>query len=344
MATCKVRRLHRCFWKSKLKEEVTDMKRKYRVSTPWLGFGAGILVALSLDGAQVPAAAPPSGQVDILHQLSLGEIARKLRAERAQQHEQPAKVYTNDNLPTRDSGLSIIGSSAPAPSEPGAAGESLPPHGETYYRNKMNELRQRLETDQRELAVLQQELGNNQIQYYPNPNETLQQEYSRSDIAKLQQQIAEKQRQVAADEKAISDLADQLRREGGEPGWLREGPAAEAAGSPGAGSAAPAPQPTEAQKKSREYWQGRFREARAALAQAQEQRKLTEDELQLLKSQQAHEAADAAAAAALQARIDAKQFELEQRQAAVEKAQRALDELEKEFRESGAPPDWSRTD
>jgi len=47
------------------------------------------------------------------------------------------------------------------------------------------------------------------------------QEYNRSDINQLKQEIDKKKQEIAADDKAIQDLQDQLRKEGGPPGWLR---------------------------------------------------------------------------------------------------------------------------
>ena len=47
------------------------------------------------------------------------------------------------------------------------------------------------------------------------------QQYSRDDIDKLTADIDAKKQQIADDEKAIDDLHDQLRHEGGDPGWLR---------------------------------------------------------------------------------------------------------------------------
>jgi SMC interacting uncharacterized protein involved in chromosome segregation len=42
-----------------------------------------------------------------------------------------------------------------------------------------------------------------------------------SDIHKLQDQIDKKKAEIAADQEAIDDLREQLRREGGDAGWLR---------------------------------------------------------------------------------------------------------------------------
>jgi uncharacterized protein with LGFP repeats len=85
----------------------------------------------------------------------------------------------------------------------------------------MRELQAQLDLHKRQLQVLQQKESQNQMQFYPDPNKTLIQEYTRSDINKEINEIDKKKQQIADDERAIEDLRDQLRREGGEPGWLR---------------------------------------------------------------------------------------------------------------------------
>ena len=85
----------------------------------------------------------------------------------------------------------------------------------------MSKLKSHLETDQRELDVLQQKLGQNQMQYYGDPNKSLLQQYSREDVNTLTDEIDAKKAVVASDNQAIDDLRDQLRHEGGDPGWLR---------------------------------------------------------------------------------------------------------------------------
>jgi len=162
---------------------------------------------------------------------SLGDIARQLKAQRAKAAKKPAKVYSNDNLPKHQpgDGVSVAAGISegtefqPAPPSEGTPASEAPSgaHDEKYFRTKMAELRERLETHQRQLAVLQQKQSQGQLQYYPDPNKTLQQEFSRSDVNKAADEVAKMQQQIADDEKAIEDLRDQLRREGGEPGWLR---------------------------------------------------------------------------------------------------------------------------
>jgi hypothetical protein len=114
---------------------------------------------------------------------------------------------------------------------------------------------------------------------------------------------------------------------GAEGGEAAAGPAAAKAGKAEDGA------------KSKEYWQPRFRAARAALAHAKEEQTLVEDELQLLQIQQAREL-DPDRSRKLNGQIDASAIELETKRAATEKAQATLDNIEKEFKKSGAPQDW----
>jgi hypothetical protein len=167
---------------------------------------------------------------------SLGDLARQVRAQRPKA-EQKGKVFTNDNLPAREAMENPTAAAGPSagPGEekgakPGGAtaaeGESKAApaqgvHDEKYYRARMSELQAQLDLHQRELNILQQKTGQNEMQFYTDPNKQLQEQYSRSDINKGQAAIEKKQEQIAADEKAIEDLRDQLRQEGGDPGWLR---------------------------------------------------------------------------------------------------------------------------
>jgi parvulin-like peptidyl-prolyl isomerase len=154
---------------------------------------------------------------------SLGNIAREVRAQKSKEPK-PAKVFTNDNLPTLAGESSGFGKSAPKKSPEGNPDSTEKPpqgHGEKYYRESLSTLQGQLDTHKRELDVLQQKLSQNQTQYYPDPNKSLMQQYSRSDINKLTDEINAKKQQIAGDEKAIEDLREQLRHEGGDSAWLR---------------------------------------------------------------------------------------------------------------------------
>jgi hypothetical protein len=103
------------------------------------------------------------------------------------------------------------------------------------------------------------------------------------------------------------------------------------------------PESPEKKIKTRDYWQARFKEARGKLARAREEQQLVEDELNLLQIQQAREL-DPNAKQALDAKGRDKQAEVDTKRTATDAAQKALNDLEREFKESGAPEDWSNTE
>jgi len=169
--------------------------------------------------------------------LSLGDLARQQKAQRAKAARKPVKEFSNDNLPARPAtaGLTVTGEMSAEPTKQPASGEAAKAtgaatgeteavHDEEYYRDEMGNLQVRLDTHRRQLSVLEQKLAQGDMQYYPDPQKTLEQTSTpsfRSDINKLQDEIAKKKQDIADDERAIEDLRDQLRREGSPPGWLR---------------------------------------------------------------------------------------------------------------------------
>ena len=96
-------------------------------------------------------------------------------------------------------------------------------------------------------------------------------------------------------------------------------------------------------KKSREYWQQQFKSAREKFAADDEQQRLSEDELSLLQIQQARELTPETQTQ-LESSIKAKTADVEAKRAQAAKTKKALDDVEKEFRASGAPPDWAKTE
>jgi len=182
--------------------------------------------------------------------VPLGDLARQLKAQRAKSGEK-SKVFTNDDLaaqsPSVDQSAASLAKAASTTAKDAKSGEKAAKetsgneagkesakapsaetgeqtHGEKYFRERMSKLQDRLDIDRRELSVLEQKLGQNQMQYYPDPNKGLLQESgptALSDIHKLQDQIDKKKAEIAADQDAIDDLREQLRREGGDAGWLR---------------------------------------------------------------------------------------------------------------------------
>jgi chromosome segregation ATPase len=170
--------------------------------------------------------AKPSAQTSQLAPAQpdpLVAAARRAREEKKDQAK-PARVFTNDNLPTTG-GISAVGETATASAGENKAGASDAPASlesqEKTWREKFAKLRHKLEQDQQELDVMQRELGVLDVQYYSNPVKAMQQDLTRSDINKKTGDIDAKKALIEADKQAISDAEDDLRKAGGDSGWSR---------------------------------------------------------------------------------------------------------------------------
>jgi hypothetical protein len=188
--------------------------------------------APSAPASAAPASAPapaPSSQsttVSLPPQTTdpLVAAARKAREQRKDQASaKPARVFTNDNIPTQGgvsavgvapaadnadgAGAAAAGTAAPASDKPAAAA------GESAWRERFAHLRKKLEQDQADVDLMQRELGVLDVQYYNDPVKSMQQGYSRSDINEKTDKIEAKKKTIEADE--------QLQRAGGDPGWAR---------------------------------------------------------------------------------------------------------------------------
>lgn len=156
---------------------------------------------------------------------SLAEAARKARAA-DKKTPKAARVFTNDNIPSAG-GVSEVGVASQPPSDSGSApdaqakGAAKPAAAkdEAGWRARFAQLHHKLDQDQAELDIMQRELGVLNVQYYSDPNKAMQQQLSRDDINKKTDAIDKKKAQVAADQQAISDAEDALRKAGGDPGW-----------------------------------------------------------------------------------------------------------------------------
>ena len=184
-------------------------------------------------------------------QESVADAARKAQAEK-KPSAKPAAVLTNDNLDSLKGTISVVGE-APAPPADQASDEKADKadkgktaadakgkapgkddktaddkksaeKGEDYWRQAFADARKKLAADAHELDVLQRDYNLKQQQYYSDPNQAMRQQYTRQDLTDTKSQIDDKTAAVAADKLAISDLEDQLRQAGGEPGWANPAP------------------------------------------------------------------------------------------------------------------------
>ncbi|MFZ0640552.1 MAG: hypothetical protein WA020_10365 [Candidatus Acidiferrales bacterium] len=175
--------------------------------------------------AQSKTQPPAASKTTATKSDSLADAAR--RAREAQKNAPKAStVFTNDNIPTSSGGVSVVGNSAAAVSSDESASSdaqaAADKNDEATWRKRFADARHKIDQDTAELTVMQRELGELNVQYYPNPTEALMQSVSRADITKKQSAIDAKQKELDADKEALSDLEDELRKAGGDPAWARE--------------------------------------------------------------------------------------------------------------------------
>lgn len=155
---------------------------------------------------------------------SLGDLAREARAQAAAETKTPP-VFTNQNLPHAGD-LSLVGpppaAETPAATAPAENTTATPgAEAEKQWREKFAQARTKLADDSRDLNLTQRELNLAQVQYYSNPNQELQQEYSRANINRLTSRVAALKSAVVADQAALDELGEELRRAGLPPEWGR---------------------------------------------------------------------------------------------------------------------------
>ena len=176
------------------------------------------------------------GLAQTVQELRLGDLARKVRAERAGRNLSKVPFFTNETLPS-GGGVNFVGTSRAAAEggEEGAAagGDAAAAGGgeaekcdEACWRGKFRDKRGQITTAQGDLDILQREFNLARTQYYQDPNQAMRDQYSNTtaggrELQQLQQRINDKQAQILRLQQELSGLEDQLRREGGNPGWAR---------------------------------------------------------------------------------------------------------------------------
>jgi len=215
------------------------------ISRRLVSLAAVLLVAGSIALARAQDSAEPtsSSQSD-----SLGDAARKARAQK-KDSSKPAKVFTNEDVGSLKGTISVIGNE-PArgtgtdkaaekndDKKPANGADAKPTNGadakdakkeqakdEPYWRAKFAAARKTLADDTKELDILQREFNLKQEQYSQDPNWAMHEQNNRADINKTQSDIETKKQDVEKDKQALSDLEDELRKSGGNPGWASDTP------------------------------------------------------------------------------------------------------------------------
>ena len=198
-------------------------------------FVFGIQFASAQDASQsqsqTQSSAKPSTSKPQAQKESVAEAARKAQETSKTAPKAPV-VFDNDNIgAAAGSGtVNVVGnapaaeSSTSSSTQPGqASATSSSSSDEASWRQKFADAHTKLQQDQSDLALMQRELQQLRVQYYPNdPQKALKQSVSSQDVNKKQQAIVQKQKQIQADQQALSDLEDQLRKSGGDPAWARQ--------------------------------------------------------------------------------------------------------------------------
>ena len=194
--------------------------------------GLAVLAALVCVPAHAQQQSSQSGSND-----AVAEAAKKAR-EQKKEAPKPKKVYTDDDISTKKSDISIVGP-APAPNAEAAtntaksttiasaadatdASKPSDANSEKAWRARFADLRTKIATAEQELDVLQREENKNSVQYYADPTKAMKEKYSREEINKKAAKIEAKKKQIADLKQQWSDAEDALRRAHGDPGWSRE--------------------------------------------------------------------------------------------------------------------------
>jgi hypothetical protein len=139
----------------------------------------------------------------------------------------PHKVYTDDDVSrpkpapatTPAPGTAPAGTAAPAATASAADQDAKT---EAAWRQRFKNQRDKIARAEKELDILQREEEKSQIQYYPDPQKAMNEQYTRKDINEKRDKIEAKRQEIAQLKQGLSDLEDDLRKAGGDSGWSRE--------------------------------------------------------------------------------------------------------------------------
>jgi chromosome segregation ATPase len=160
----------------------------------------------------------------------VADAARKAR-EQQKTAPKPKKVYTDDDVkpatPATEAGAAATapqgaaGAQAAAENPQGAGGEKKE-DAETAWKKRFSDQRGKIASAEKELDLLQRESEKAQVQYYNDPQKALMEQNTRKDINEKNAKIEAKKQEIASLKQQLSDLEDELRKSGGDPGWSRE--------------------------------------------------------------------------------------------------------------------------
>jgi chromosome segregation ATPase len=160
----------------------------------------------------------------------VADAARKAREQKKKEADKPKKVYTDDDLnhyvPATPSSEQKTGAAEGKPSsKEGEAKNGAPAepdkNAEQQWRKRFREAYGKLAQLEKELDIMQREENKAQVQYYSDPQKAMEEQYTRKEINDKNTKIAAKKDEITQQKQHISDMEDDLRKSGGDPGWAR---------------------------------------------------------------------------------------------------------------------------
>ncbi|HVO59225.1 MAG TPA: hypothetical protein VMT51_16175 [Dongiaceae bacterium] len=165
----------------------------------------------------------------------VADAARRAR-EQQKNAPKPKKVFTNDDVsskpapaptpaPGEANATTPAGDTAAASNDSGKSGGDKDlkqeKKDEKYWRARFAEQRQKISDTQNEINVLQREIEKANLQYYPDPQKAMTEQFDRKEINDKTNKLNEKKQHLAELQQGLSNLEDELRQSGGDPGWAR---------------------------------------------------------------------------------------------------------------------------
>lgn len=186
------------------------------------------LIALPTFARQQQQQNPPQQQTGD----PVADAARRAR-EKQKAEPKPKKVYTDDDIkPRTDSTEGAAATGQPAGGAQGTpdngqgtgagAGAGSGDDAEKGWRKRFADQRNKIAAAEKELDLLQRESEKAQVQYYSDPQKALMEQNTRKDINDKNAKIDAKKQEIANLKQQVSDMEDELRKSGGDPGWARE--------------------------------------------------------------------------------------------------------------------------
>jgi chromosome segregation ATPase len=160
----------------------------------------------------------------------VAEAARKAREDK-KAAPKTKKVYTEDDISRKhdDTPAPAASSSDQANGPAGAtdtAGATAADdkkddkkNDEATWRKRFRELHTKIADAEKELDILQRESDKTQVQYYSDPQKAMFEQNNRKLVNENLAKIEAKKQEVAQLKQSLSDLEEELRKAGGDPGW-----------------------------------------------------------------------------------------------------------------------------